>query len=65
MAKRGKKKGFQPNAPTKVLWSIGLIAGILGIIGHFTKVEFVSPNAYWFVFAGFVILAIGTTFKDL
>ena len=51
-------------APSKLVWTLGLILGIVGIIGNFAKVEMLSTYSYWFLLAGFVILAVGTTFRE-
>lgn len=54
-----------PSAPSKIIWIIGLIAGILGIIGHYTSIPVVTDNNYILLLAGFVCLAIGTTFRNI
>jgi hypothetical protein len=54
-----------PSAPMKITWAIGLICGILGIIGHYTQVEFLTQNNYILLLVGFVALAVGTTFKGV
>ncbi|MEJ7778694.1 MAG: hypothetical protein WKF68_03810 [Daejeonella sp.] len=54
---------MKPSAPNKILWAIALIVGILGIIGHFVSVDFLTPNSFILVLVGFVLLAIGTSFK--
>jgi vacuolar-type H+-ATPase subunit I/STV1 len=54
---------MKPSAPNKILWAIALIAGILGIVGHFISVDFLSQNSFMLILAGFVLLAIGTSFK--
>ena len=54
-----------PSAPSKVIWIIGLIAGILGIIGHYMNVPVITENNYILLLAGFVCLAIGTTFRNI
>ncbi|MCG3153694.1 MAG: hypothetical protein DKINENOH_00284 [bacterium] len=51
------------NAPTQVVWLIAVILGVLGILGNFAKIAFVTPNAFWLVTVGFVLLAIGTMYK--
>ncbi len=56
---------MKPSAPKKLIWAIALILGIIGIIGHFVSIDFISQNQFWFVVAGFVLLAIGTTFKGV
>jgi hypothetical protein len=59
------KRAMLPSAPSKFVWIIGLILGILGIIGHFVSVDFLTPYNYWLLLAGFVLLALGTTFKEI
>lgn len=54
-----------PSAPTKIVWIIGLLCGILGIIGHYTQIEFISEYNYILLLVGFIALAIGTTFKGV
>ena len=57
-------KGFmKPSAPNNVLWTVALIAGILGIVGHLTPVNYLTEYSFMLVLAGFVLLAIGTSFK--
>ena len=65
MTKKRKSTSKQPNSPTKGVWIAGLIAGIAGLIGHFATIDVLSPNKFWFVAAGFALLALGTSFKDL
>lgn len=58
-----KHNDMKPSAPSKVLWIIALIIGILGFIFHF--VASLAAYAFWFVLAAFVLLAIGTSFKKV
>ena len=58
-----KQKSMKPSAPSKYMWIFGLLCGILGIIGHFAYVDFLSEYNYLLLLSGFVLLAIGTTFK--
>ncbi|MDO4566728.1 MAG: hypothetical protein Q4B42_05295 [Oscillospiraceae bacterium] len=53
------------NAPKKLTWLIALILGVLGIVGSFTAIPFVSAYAFWFLAAGFALLALGCLFKGL
>ena len=39
--------------------------GILGIVGHFVSIDFLSTYNYQLLLAGFVLLAAGTTFKEI
>ena len=54
---------MKPSAPNKILWIIALIAGVLGIIGHLVSVDFLTQNSIILIISGFVLLAIGTSFK--
>ncbi|MBN1413851.1 MAG: hypothetical protein JW973_02020 [Bacteroidales bacterium] len=56
---------MKPSAPTTLVWIIALIAGIVGIIGHFINIEYVSSISYWLLLGGFALLALGTTFKEI
>lgn len=52
-----------PSAPKKITWIIGLIAGLLGIIGHFAQVQILTEYNYTLLLVGFIVLAVGTTIK--
>lgn len=51
------------SAPKTPVWLIASILGILGIVGKFISIQYVSPNAYWLVALGFVLLFLGTLLK--
>jgi hypothetical protein len=52
-----------PTAPKKLLWIIGLASGIGGIIGHYAQVQILSEYNYMLLLIGFVVLAVGTSFR--
>lgn len=52
------------SAPKQIVWIMGLILGIVGIIGHFASVDFITPNSFYLLLGGFAFLALGTSFKD-
>ena len=54
-----------PSAPKKIVWIIGLICGILGIVGHYTFVQYLTEYNYFLLLIGFILLAAGTTFREL
>ena len=54
-----------PSAPKKITWIIGLICGILGIIGHFAHIQFLSEYSFTLLLVGFLALAIGTTVRGI
>lgn len=53
------------SAPKVVTWWIAVIAGVLGILGTFISIPFVSNYTFFLVAAGFVLLALATFLKDL
>jgi hypothetical protein len=54
-----------PSSPKRITWIIGLIAGILGIIGHYANVQILSEYNYLLLLVGFLVLAAGTTFREI
>ena len=56
---------INPSSPKKITWLIGLLVGFLGITGHFVTVPFLSENNYFLLLIGFLVLAAGTTFKEI
>lgn len=54
-----------PSAPKKITWIIGIVAGLLGIIGHYAHVEILTEYNYTLLLVGFVVLAAGTSFRNL
>lgn len=56
---------MNPSAPRKITWILGLILGLLGIIGHFTVVQTLTEHSFNLLLVGFILLAIGTTIKEI
>ncbi|MBK7427401.1 MAG: hypothetical protein IPI60_10435 [Saprospiraceae bacterium] len=54
-----------PSAPKQITWIIGILLGILGIIGHFAQVQFLTEHSFNLLMAGFIILVLGTSLKGL
>ncbi|WP_199856378.1 hypothetical protein [Lunatibacter salilacus] len=54
-----------PSSPKKITWIIGLVAGLLGIIGNYAQVEILSEHSYTLLLVGFLVLAAGSTFRDI
>lgn len=54
-----------PSAPNQITWIIGLVCGIAGIIGHYFQVDLLTEHNYFLLLTGFVVLAVGTTFRGL
>lgn len=53
------------SAPTKPIWIITTILGLLGLVGHFVSIPVVSPNQYWFMVVAWVLLTLATMVKGL
>jgi hypothetical protein len=54
-----------PSTPKKITWIIGLTLGVLGIIGHYARVPVLTEYNYALLLTGFIVLALGTTFKEI
>ncbi len=53
------------SAPKNITWWIAVVIGVLGILGQFVSIPFVSDSAFWFEAVAFVLLALATYLKDL
>ena len=53
------------SAPKNVTFLLAIIVGVLGIVGQFVNIPFVSANNFWFVAAGYVLLVLGVFLKGL
>lgn len=45
-------------APKSLTFWIAIILGVLGIVGHFVTLPFITTYEYWLLLVGFVILAL-------
>ena len=46
-------------------WLVAVILGVVGLLGTFVTLPVITCYAFWFVFAGFALLALGTYLKGL
>ncbi len=53
------------NAPTQLVWVIALVLGVLAFIGMLVSIPFVSANAFWVLFVGWLLLVLATLLKGL
>jgi hypothetical protein len=53
------------NAPKQITWWIAVVLGVVGIIGSFVAIPFISAYAFWFVAIAFVLLALATALSGL
>jgi hypothetical protein len=51
--------------PKSITFWIAVILGLLGFIASLVAIPFVSTYAFWFVFAGFILLVLGLLVKGL
>jgi hypothetical protein len=49
--------------PKKATFWVAIVLGLLGLIATFVTIPVVRGFAFWFVFAGFALLALGLTVK--
>lgn len=51
------------NAPTQVFFVVSLVLAALGLLARLTPIEGLTPNAFWLVLVGYVVLAIGVVYR--
>ncbi len=51
--------------PKKNTFWIAVVLGVLGLIGHFEALPFISAYSFWFVVAGFALLLLGLLNKGI
>jgi hypothetical protein len=51
--------------PKVITFWISVILGVLGFLGVIVTIPLVSAYAFWFLFAGFVLLVLGLLVKGL
>lgn len=54
---------FSP--PKNTTWMLATLLGLLGILGKYVELPFVSANSFWLVTAGFILLVLATLLKGL
>ncbi len=51
------------NAPTQVFFFISLLLVALALLSRYVAIQNVTPNAFWILLAGYIVLAIGCVFR--
>ncbi|MCY7351837.1 MAG: hypothetical protein LH606_14425 [Cytophagaceae bacterium] len=59
------RSSFAPSAPSRILWLVALLIGGLGILFHFVQVAELSQYNYWMLLTGFVLLVVGTAYRNV
>jgi len=52
------------SAPKKLTFWVAFAFGVLGLLGTLVTIPIVSAAAFWFVFVGFLLLALGCFIKS-
>jgi hypothetical protein len=58
-----RRKIMKLTPPTKNVYWISTVLAVLGLIGTFVSIPFVSAYAFWFVLVAFVLLWLGVSMK--
>jgi hypothetical protein len=58
-------RNFNLSAPKNITWWIALILAVLGVIGKFVNVQFLSEFSFWLILASAALLLIATRFRAL
>jgi hypothetical protein len=58
-------RNFNLSAPKNITWWIALILAVLGVIGKFVNVQFLSEFSFWLILASAVLLLIATRVRGL
>jgi hypothetical protein len=53
------------SAPTIPIFWVSVALAVLALIGHFTKVQFLTEYQFWLAIAGYVVLFLGNILKGL
>lgn len=53
------------NAPKKIVWTLALIAGIIGVIGYFLPIPVLSTVGFVLVAAAWLLLVLASVLKGL
>ena len=51
--------------PTQNIFYISVVLAILGILGSFISIPFISAYAFWFLVVAYLVLFLGNTMKGL
>ena len=53
------------NPPTKIAFWISVVLAVLGLLGSFVAIPFVSAYAFWFVVVGYALLVASLFVKGM
>jgi hypothetical protein len=53
------------SAPTAPVFWISVVLAVLALLGHFTKIPFVTEYQFWVAILAYIVLFVGAAFKGL
>lgn len=53
------------SSPTNKIFFFSLILVAIGVVSKYHFIQYVSPNAFWVVLIGYVVLATGALFSNV
>jgi len=51
--------------PTKIAFWISVVLAVLGLLGSFVSIPFVSAYAFWFIVVGYIVLLASLFVKGM
>lgn len=51
------------NAPTQVFFVVSLVLAGVALLSRLVAIQGVTPNAFWILLIGYIVLAIGVVYK--
>jgi predicted membrane channel-forming protein YqfA (hemolysin III family) len=51
------------NAPTQVFFFVSLVLVVLGLLSRLTPIQGLTPNSFWLVLVGYIVLVIGVVYR--
>ena len=53
------------SAPKMYTFVVAVVLGVLGVLGRYVSIPFVTKYDFWFVVLGLVVLVLGTLVDNL
>ena len=53
------------SAPKNITFYIAVVLGVLGLLGAIVQIPVLTGAAFWLVFVGFAVLALGNLLPNL
>lgn len=51
------------NAPTQVSFVVSLLLVLLAVASRLTPIQSISPNAFWILLVGYIVLMLGCIYR--